>query len=79
MSQALQKERGIEMEQTMTARDFESLLEARGIPRDPVHQLTQLFEGARYGHRQPGPDEEQKAFDCLNAIVQYSRATGQPN
>jgi hypothetical protein len=78
MSRALQKERGIRLEETMTARDFERLLEERGIPRAPVHQLTLLFEGARYGYRQPGPEEERMAFDCLNAIVQSGRAAGKP-
>jgi protein-S-isoprenylcysteine O-methyltransferase Ste14 len=79
MSQALQKERGIQLEETMTARDFETLLEARGIPHDPVHQLTQLFEEARYGYRQPGPEEERKAFDCLNAIVQSGLSPRKPD
>ena len=79
MSQALQKEQEIELEQTMTAREFENLLQARGIPYAPVHQLTQLFEAARYGFRQPGPGDEQKAFECLNAIVQFSRTRGQPD
>jgi hypothetical protein len=76
MSQALQKERGIELEETMTARDFESLLEARGIPHDPVHNLTRLFEGVRYGRRRSGAEEEQKAVECLTAIVEYSRGSG---
>lgn len=79
MSQVLQREQEIEMEETATAREFERLLEARGIPYAPVHQLTQLFEIARYGYRQPGPDDEQKAFECLNAIVQYSRERKQPD
>jgi len=73
MSQALQKEQGIKLEETMTAREFERLLEARGLPPAPVHQLTQLFEAARYGYQQPDFSDEQKAFDCLTAIVQYSR------
>ncbi|HSD85419.1 MAG TPA: DUF4129 domain-containing protein, partial [Anaerolineae bacterium] len=73
MSLALQKERGIELEDTMTAREFEQLLDAKGLPRDPVHQLTQLFEAARYSLRQFTPADEQKAFDCLSAIVQFSR------
>jgi hypothetical protein len=73
MSAALQKERGIELEDTMTAREFEHLLEAKGLPRDPVHQLTQLFEAARYSLRQFTPADEQEAFDCLSAIVQFSR------
>ena len=73
MSAALQKEQGIELADTMTAREFERLLEAKGLPRDPVHQLTQLFEAARYSLRQFTPADEQKAFDCLSAIVQFSR------
>ncbi len=74
MSQALRSEQGIVLEETMTAREFEHLAEARGIPHAPVHQLTQLFEIVRYGFRQPGPEEEQKAVECLQAIVDYSRA-----
>jgi len=73
MSAALQKEQGIELADTMTAREFERLLEAKGLPRDPVHQLTQLFEAARYSLRQFTPADEQSAFDCLSAIVQFSR------
>jgi hypothetical protein len=73
MSAALQKEQGIELEAAMTAREFEHLLEAKGLPRDPVHQLTQLFEAARYSLRQFTPADEQTAFDCLGAIVQFSR------
>jgi hypothetical protein len=79
MSLALQKERGIKLEETMTARDFKRLLEARGIPHDPVRQLTRLFEEARYGHRPSGPEDERIAFDCLNAIVQSGRAARPPS
>jgi hypothetical protein len=78
MSLALKKEQGIELEETMTAREFERLLEARGIPPAPVHQLTQLFEAARYGYRLPTPGDEQTAFDCLNAIVQHAQAVRKP-
>jgi crotonobetainyl-CoA:carnitine CoA-transferase CaiB-like acyl-CoA transferase len=73
MSAALQKEQGIELEKSMTAREFEQLLEAKGLPRDPVHQLTQLFEAARYSLRQFTLAEEQTAFECLNTIMQFSR------
>ncbi len=73
MSAALRKEQGIELEDTMTAREFERLLEAKGLPRDPVHQLTQLFEAARYSLRHFTPADEQNAVDCLSAIVQFSR------
>ncbi len=73
MSQSLRQERGIVLKETMTAREFELLAAERGIPYPPVHQLTQLFEFVRYGFRSPGPADEQKAIECLNAIVQFSR------
>lgn len=73
MSAALQKEQGIELENSMTAREFEQLLAAKGLPREPVHQLTLLFEAARYSLRQFTPVDEQTAFECLNTIVHFSR------
>lgn len=76
MGQVLQEEQGIEMGTAMTVREFERLLEARGVPHLPVQQLTQLFETARYGHRATSAEDERKAIDALTAIVQYSRATG---
>jgi membrane protease YdiL (CAAX protease family) len=73
MSRALAEEQGIERKESMTAREFENLLEAAGVPYDPVHQLTQLFEAVRYGHWQPNPIDEEKAIHCLEAIVLYTR------
>jgi hypothetical protein len=73
MSLVLQSEQGIEREEAMTAREFERLLEARGVPNPPVHQLTRLFEAARYGNWQPTADDEQNAAECLRAIVTYCR------
>jgi hypothetical protein len=73
MSLALEKERGIERKDFMTTREFEDLLEAAGAPHDPVHQLTQLFEAVRYGNWQPNPLDKQKAIQCLEAIMLYSR------
>jgi hypothetical protein len=74
MAQVLQQEQGLEREAAMTTREFQRLLEARGVPPAPVQQLTQLFEAARYGHRPPGPAAEGQAVDCLTAIVRYSQA-----
>jgi hypothetical protein len=74
MSLALEKDQGIERKDSMTAREFETFLQAAGVPYAPVHQLTQLFEAARYGNWQPNPVDEQKAVDCLEAIVVYSCA-----
>jgi hypothetical protein len=73
MSRVLQKEQGVELVESMTAQEFERLLEARDFPPTPIRQLTQLFEAARYGYRSPTSRDEQEAFDCLNAIVLYTR------
>jgi hypothetical protein len=74
MSLILQKEQGINRLEAMTAREFEQLLEARGIPYSPVHKLTQLFEAARYGNHATRPGDEQNAIDCLSDIVRYARS-----
>jgi hypothetical protein len=55
MSRVLKKEQGLSLENTMTAREFEALLEKRGVPNPPVRQLTRLFEIARYAAQPPGP------------------------
>jgi hypothetical protein len=73
MSLAVEKEQGIERKDFMTTREFEHLLEAAGLPHDPIHQLTRLFEAVRYGNWQPNLMDEQKAIHCLQAIVFYSR------
>jgi hypothetical protein len=69
MSLSLEKEQGIEREEFMTIREFERLLEAAGIPHDPVHQLTQLFELVRYGNWRPNRADEKKAIQSLEAIM----------
>jgi hypothetical protein len=73
MSLALEKEQGIERKDFMTTGEFENLLEDIGIPHDPIHQLTRLFDAVRYGNWQPNPVDEQKAIQCLEAIILYSR------
>ena len=79
MSLALEKDRGIEREDFMTTGEFENLLETAGLPHDPIHQLTQLFDAARYGNWKPNPADEQKAIQCLEAIMVYSRETRETN
>jgi hypothetical protein len=53
----------------MTPSEFEQALQGKGLPREPVHQLTHLFEEVRYGARQVGEREERQAIDSLSAIV----------
>ena len=73
MSLALKKDQGIEREDFMTTGEFENLLEASGVPHEPIHQLTRLFNAVRYGNWQPNPVDEQNAIQCLEAIMVYSR------
>jgi hypothetical protein len=73
MSLALQEGQGIEREDFVTPREFESQLASAGMPSEPVHQLTQFFEAARYGRWQPNRDDEEKALACLAAIVGASQ------
>jgi len=76
MAQVLQQEQGLEKQAAMTVREFERLLEARGVPPSPVRQLTRLFEAVRYGRRPVYAEDERQAVDCLTAIVRYSQAGG---
>ena len=73
MSAALQAEQGIERAPSMTTGDFERLLAARGMPQAPVHELTCLYEAVRYGRWQPGPGDEARALQSLEAILQPGR------
>ena len=75
MSMAVEEDRGIERKDYMTTGEFENLLETVGIPHDPIHHLTQLFEAVRYGNWQPNHADELKAINCLEAIMFYSSAT----
>jgi hypothetical protein len=73
MSRALKQEKGIERKDFMTTREFETLLESAGIPHAPLHELTRLFDAVRYGNWQPNATDEQKAMECLEAIMLHSR------
>jgi hypothetical protein len=77
MGQALQQEQKIERDAFMTTGEFEVLLSAKGVPPDPVHQLTRLFDAVRYGRQEPASGEEQRAIQCLDAILAYSRQARQ--
>lgn len=79
MSLVLQKERGLALEESMTAREFESRLQQRGVPSTPVHQLTQLFEFARYGNQPSTHQQERQALESLHAIVQFCGEGNQPD
>lgn len=77
MTDVLQREQKIERRQSMTAREFQEWLEAKGIPAAPVQRLTALFEAVRYGNGPLAPAEEQAGIDCLQQITEFCRAAGE--
>jgi hypothetical protein len=78
MSLVLQEERGIRRDSTMTPREFERLLTARGLPGKPVERLTELFEAMRYGRQPTGIYEERVALASLNAIIDFCKGMRAP-
>ena len=75
MIEALKEYRGIYRDRDMTAHEFELFLTKRGLPREPIHQLTQLFEQVRYGAQAPGRREENQAISSLSAIISACQKT----
>jgi len=71
MVQVLNEFRGIRREVDITPHEFQERLEEKGFPREPVRQLTALFEEVRYGQATPGKYEEQRAVSSLTSIVEY--------
>ena len=69
MGHVLGKERGLKRRRSMTTREFESYLEAAGLPGVHIKRLTRLFEKVRYGAKNLGKHEDREAIDCLTAIV----------
>jgi hypothetical protein len=70
MSHVLSESRGINRSEVMTPREFENYLAAMGLPQEPISGLTRLFEEVRYGTKESGPLEEERALASLTAIVE---------
>lgn len=68
MMNILKLEHGIERDEALTPREFERLLEASGIPDEPIRLLTNLFERVRYGSKPITEKDEQDAITSLTAI-----------
>ncbi len=73
MSHTLRDSRGIERSRTMTPAEFQTELVQRGLPAQPVAQLTRLFEQVRYGRQAAGEAEQKHATESLAAVVAYCR------
>jgi hypothetical protein len=69
MSAVINEQRGILRSQAMTPHEFEQYLTANGLPGEPIHQLTHLFEEVRYGDLVVGAAEERVALNSLTAII----------
>jgi len=73
MGLVIKLDQGIERPEYMTPREFENQLAALGMPPDPIHQLTLLFEAVRYGNWRSNALDEDKALACLEAIALCSQ------
>jgi len=74
MTRLIRRERGMERERSLTAREFEVLLEELGLPASPLSSLRTLFEEVRYGSRKFSPSEERSAMRSLGEIEGFLRA-----
>lgn len=68
METLVAQETGLLRGESLTPREFERALKARGIPVTPLQQLTRLFEKARYSNMPLGTEDEHQALSCLSAI-----------
>lgn len=69
MNKAVNDARNLKRTADMTAHEFEAFLLEKGLPREPIHNLTELFEQVRYSAFQPGKQEERVALNSLSAIL----------
>ncbi len=75
MIEALREYRSIDRDQAMTPHEFQRLLEGKGLPGEPVRELTDLFERVRYGAHTPGRQEEHAAVASLSSIISACERT----
>jgi hypothetical protein len=73
MTDVVRDARGIQRQLAVTPSEFEQQLEAAGLPREPVRELTRLFEEVRYGAKSLGEWEGRRAVACLSAIADSCR------
>ncbi len=69
MAQTVARSRGLLREDSVTPAEFAYRLELAGLPADPIHRLTRLFESVRYGARSTGTRESDEAVACLTDIL----------
>lgn len=69
MVQVVHQRRGLRRGVSVTAHEFSAALVALGLPHAAVHQLTRLFEKARYSNQLAGEQDALDARASLNAII----------
>lgn len=69
MNQVVAAKRSLERQPSMTPAEFAERLVKAGLPREPVHALTRLFEFERYGARTAGKAEINVAIASLRDIL----------
>jgi hypothetical protein len=77
MNEVVRQARGILRQQAVTPSEFEKQLADAGLPREPVADLTRLFEEVRYGSKVLGEWEGRRAIACLTAIADACRNLSQ--
>ncbi|MEW5829472.1 MAG: DUF4129 domain-containing protein [Chloroflexota bacterium] len=70
MSEVVNRQRGLQRPEGMTASEFTLRLERAGLPADSVRRLTRLFESVRYGGRSASQDQVIEASNCLTSIME---------
>lgn len=68
MVEVIKEEFEIEREKSITPNEFKDLLIKRGLPSEPVNDLTYLFEKIRYGSKLISPTDENLALQNLLEI-----------
>jgi hypothetical protein len=70
MSSVVSRRMDLHRNKSMTPAEFSSRLVNAGLPSTPVHNLTRLFEKARYSNQQSSTVDIREAMTCLSAILQ---------
>ena len=73
MGEVLDRHQQIKRDAMMTPREFETLLSRYAIPKEPIRDLTHLFEEVRYGRKEVSKEEEKQCTACLSALIQSCR------
>jgi hypothetical protein len=71
----LKYQRNIQRRGDLTPAEFVEVLNHTGVPFDPVHRLTTIFEGVRYGGKETSKKQIEEAAGCMGEIVSAIRGT----